>query len=204
MSCEKVILGKEQLTNSVMKSSVDEIYYRQYNCNFFDCLSKTGSPFFLVSKKAVDYWNSKFYLSILISFILLILIFFLLKNKLNLFFVAGFSFIFSSLPLLKLQSFLLFLIKLSFNLFSSNSLLNGFGYINSVDPNIILSVISVFFSQYSLAFLVMFILGILLVVAGIVLKFWSYFSGRTKHMFSRKEVENIVRAEIKKSNQSKK
>jgi len=197
VSCEDVLAGKDEFKEAVIKKITDDVYYKNYKCNFWDCVSKTGSTFFLVSDKAVDYWKSKFNLFCLISLVLLVLIYFLLEDKVNFFFVLGSSLIVSCIPLLKVEPLLLFLVKYLF-IFFGNILPSGLEYLIYLDSDTILSIISIFFVKAGFVFYSFFSLGILLIISGIVLKFWKFFTGRTKKMFSRREVEDIVKKEFKK------
>ena len=79
---------------------------KTYNCDFWDCLVKDEAPFFLVSKKAHDYWLEKFYFALVASLILLAITFFLVENKLNWPIYAGSILILSTIPLLKIESLL--------------------------------------------------------------------------------------------------
>ncbi|MBA7707240.1 hypothetical protein ES703_116109 [subsurface metagenome] len=59
--CSVVSQGSEAIIEEGITNIVDDFYYAEYNCGFWDCFEKTGSPFFLISQKAKNYWNSKFY-----------------------------------------------------------------------------------------------------------------------------------------------
>ena len=53
--CEVVSQGSDVIIEHSISYLVDEVYYEEYDCGFWDCFGKTGSPFFLVSAKAKDY-----------------------------------------------------------------------------------------------------------------------------------------------------
>lgn len=152
LPCSQIMQGKNisatSLINESVKSFVKEIYYKDYNCGFWNCFGKNGFPFFLVSQQAKDYWTSKFYLSLIISLVLTALMFFVLEKKLNLPIVTGAILILASIPLIKL-----------------GSILSGFlGYPFTVLFNI-------FFSQAPKIFWMSGGIGLLLVAAGISLRF---------------------------------
>ena len=57
--CEIAVQGTDKLIEYGTSQLVEQIYYAEYNCNFWGCLSKTDSPAFLVSKKSHDYFKNK-------------------------------------------------------------------------------------------------------------------------------------------------
>src|SRR3989344_3299524 len=65
---------------TAVKECLQDSYYKEYDCDFWDCFAKEQTPFFLVSQKARDYWKERFYYSLLASLVLLALIFFLAQN----------------------------------------------------------------------------------------------------------------------------
>jgi hypothetical protein len=147
--CEAFNQGESALINETISDIVDDVYYKKYDCGFIHCFKeKMDQPFFLVSKMAKDYWANKLYIMLTISLILLILMFLLIENKINLAFVAGSLLIIASL----------FFTKLSW-IFSFTS------------QKIFLQLISVFFTQSSAIFWRFFITGILVLSAGILIKF---------------------------------
>ncbi len=190
ISCDSILLGKEATKDSVLSIFVDDIYYRDYKCDYWDCLSKTGSTFFLISEKSSDYWKSKFYYFSLACICLLVLIFFCLETKIDIFLFLGVSSLICSFPLSKLESVLFFVIKPFFS---------GLDYLNFIDASTILSAFSVFFSTSGQVFKFLFTLGIVLIVFWVILKIFLVVSGRNKKTFSKKEVEKIVKKEIQKS-----
>ena len=149
LPCEVVSNGSEAVIDYGLNSLVEEAYYKEYDCNFLSCLKETGSPFFLVSQKAKDYWNGKFYLSLFLSFGLIALMFFLIENKTNLFIIVGSLLVVSSLPFAKLDWILSFM------------------------DQYLMGVFTVFFSQAYFVFLNIFVLGIIVLIIGVVLKFFK-------------------------------
>ena len=141
--------------NISLKGAVDtaaqDAYYKDYNCDFWDCFATESTPFFLVSEKAKDYWKEKFYYALLASLVILVLIFFLFENKLNFPVLTGSLFIVSSLLILKAKSIATGFIPESFRTFSS--------------------FLNIFFSEVLTVFWIFFILGLLLVGLGLGLKF---------------------------------
>ena len=171
--CDVVAKGSDAVIEEGINSLVNDIYYQDYDCNFWNCLDKSEVPYFLVSEKAKDYWKSKFYITLFVSFILIVLTFLLVEQKYNLLTLTGGLLIVSSLPLIKLEKIL--------------SLIN-YKYVSDF--------IAIFFSKSYSVFLVSFILGIIVLGIGIGLKF--YMSDSFKKKFSRKEVKDIVKEEVSK------
>ncbi|MAH03806.1 hypothetical protein CMI39_03405 [Candidatus Pacearchaeota archaeon] len=171
--CDVVAKGSDAVIEEGINSLVNDIYYQDYDCNFWNCLDKSEVPYFLVSEKAKDYWKGKFYLSLLISIVLIIIIFFLVEQKYNVLTLTGCLLVISSLPLIKLEKLLSF-----------------------INYKYVADFLIVFFSKSYSVFLISFILGIIILGIGIGLKF--YMPNSIKKKFSRKEVKKIVKEEISK------
>jgi hypothetical protein len=151
--CEVMMQGSDAVVELVVNSFVDQYYYAEYDCNFWDCLGEEEIPLFLVSGKARDYWQSKFYLALILSIVLAVLVFLLVQKKTNFFFLAGGLTIVSALPLLWLGKIV--------SLFPSSSDEAG-QYISSI--------ILIFFNQSRSVFVKIIIIGGVFVITGIVLK----------------------------------
>lgn len=179
ISCETVnSISPETMINETYNDVIYDIYYKEYDCGFWDCFSKTKLPFFLISEKARDYWRSKFYYSLLVSLILIILIFLLVEQKQNALVIVGVLLALSAFPLLKLKD-LLYAIAGKFSV-----------------------LINLFLSNIYGVFLFSLIFGIFLAVTGIALRFLN--PEAIKKKFSRKDVEEIVKKEMTKERQEQK
>lgn len=176
--CEKVVnaTSPETFVNETYDDVVYDIYYREYDCGFWNCFSKTGLPFFLVSEKARNYWMEKFYFTLLASLILIALIYLFIEQKINTPIIIGVLLVFSAFPLLKLKDLLYFL---------------------AGDFSVL---INLFLSSTRSVFLFSLILGILLVATGIALRLWM--PETIKKKFSVKDVKEIVKEEISKEKQA--
>jgi hypothetical protein len=166
------------LINETFNDVIYDIYYKQYDCGFWNCFAKTEIPFFLVSQKARDYWKNKFYIALIASLILILLIFLFVEQKQNTPIVAGILLILSALSILKLEDFAYFLA-------------GGFS-----------SLIKIFLSNTHNVFLFSLILGIFLIVIGVGLRFFG--SDFIKEKFSKKDIKEIVKEEITEEKQKKK
>ncbi len=179
LPCSVVLQGQDAVISHVTDTFVEEIYYKEYDCDFWDCFKKTEQPFFLVSEKAKDYWYSKFYLALMSSVVLIVLSFFLIEKRTNLPLIVGSLLIISALPFLKI-----------------NWLLSLFG-------DIFYGLLSIFFSQAHSVFLYSLILGIFVILIGLVFKLFKV-GFKISKLFSKKqnvsedEVKEIVKEEVKK------
>lgn len=160
--CEVIPQGPEAIIESGVESVLKDNYYKDYDCDFWDCFEKTGSPSFLVSEKARVYWNMKFYLSLLIVVILVVLMFFLIEKKTSLPLLVGSLLIISSLPFMKLNSFVGILI---------NPALAMAGFSNM--PVNLFNIFSIFFSKAHTVFLIMFLIGVGVLIVGVILKLFK-------------------------------
>lgn len=177
--CETVLnsTNSEAVVNESYEDVIYDIYYKDYDCNFWNCFSKTGFPFFLVSKKAMDYWMEKFYLVLIVCLVLIGFMFLLVEQKTSAPIIIGAFLVLSAFPLLKL---------------------NDFFYAIAGNFSVL---INLFLNSTRSVFLFSLIFGMFLVGAGIALRFWMPDSIKKK--FSAKDVREIVKEEISKSNQSR-
>mgnify|MGYP001589055837 CR=1 FL=1 len=157
------VTDPESIINKTFDDVIYDIYYKDYDCGFWDCFSKTEQPFFLVSEKAKDYWMNKFYISLLISAILVLLVFLLVQRKPNAFIITGALLVLSVLPLLKLGDLIY-------------ALAGNFA-----------SLINLFLSSTKTVFWFSLILGIILIATGIILKIWGV--AEIKQKLSKKEAK---------------
>ena len=197
--CSNVAQGTDSILNYSVNKFVLDSYYKDYDCNFFDCFGKTNSPVFLVSNKAKIYWQGKFYLFLLVSLVLFLGLLFLTQNKNNAFIILGILMILSALPLFKIEVFLSPILKfmLGFINFSDN-------IANSLLPQIS----SIFFSKALIVFWIMFIIGIFFFLLGLTIKllhfsfFLSKFTGTKAKESNKKDTKNIEK-DVKTKNKRK-
>jgi len=146
LPCETVNQGSEAVITYAITSLVEEKYYEEYNCSFWEC--SYTPPYHLVSAKAQSYWNGWFYIALMVSLALAAAAFFLLEDRNNLPILLGGLLILSALPFARVSWLL--------------SLLGYWDF---------LQFFALFFSQAYGVFLISFIIGILLLGVGLVLKF---------------------------------
>ncbi len=175
VSCDLVNEPLETFVEQGIDSIIEQTYYKEYDCGFWDCFGKESLPLFLVSEKAKDYWKEKFYFSILVSIVLIILIPFLTEQKMNFPIIFGGLLALSSLPLLKLG-----------------------GLSSIIAGQSSLEFVSFFFNKSGNVFWIVFIVGLLIFGSGIALRLLNLESIKKK--LSRKDVRQIVRNEVQSSN----
>lgn len=183
VSCDVVANGPEAVVDAEINKFVEETYYKDYDCNFWNCFKESELPLFLISAKAKDYWQEKFYFSLIASIVLIILMFFLIEKKTNLPIVVGILLVISSLPFLKLDWF--------FSLLQASDIL------------------STIFNKSHTVFLISLVLGLIFVALWLLLEFFkigfkiSEFFSKKKSV-SEKEVKDIVKKEVLKEKKKSK
>jgi len=144
--CDVVANGSEAIISYSVSQLVEESYYKEYDCKFWDC--SYDPPFHLVSLKAQKYWQGWFYWMLALSIILVAASFILIENKHNLPFLIGGLLIIASLPFVRVVWLF--------------SLLGYWEFLQFFE---------LFFSKSYNVFLISFITGIVLIGVGVVLKF---------------------------------
>lgn len=150
VSCETAEQGSEAVINETISDITEGVYYDEYNCKFLNCIQESDIPLVLLSEKSKDYWQEKFYYTLLISVILLIPAFLFIEKKSGLPILAGSLIIIASLPLLGIEKLLSYL-----------------------PENAVLSILEIFFTQSGSVFTKMIIIGILVLVIGIIFKLFK-------------------------------
>ncbi|MGD9276833.1 MAG: hypothetical protein PVJ67_06705 [Candidatus Pacearchaeota archaeon] len=175
ISCETVKSNPDLIVEDAIDNFVEETYYKDYNCKFLDCFKENdGMPFFLISENTKNYFQNKFYFMLPVLLVLLVGMFFLIEGKTNLPIVVGAEFIIASLPFLKMESFI--------GLFADKTILQFFSFL---------------FTQSYHIFIISFILGIIILASGIVMKFFVV--GFSIHNFFEKfkKKDGVVKKEVK-------
>ena len=162
--CSVVNEGSDEFIDYGINQAIDETYYKNYECSFFNCL-RTEFPFFLISEQAKDSSKKRFYFSLIVSLILIIIMFFLTEKKSNLFIAVGSLLAISSLPFIKISTFLSFL------------------------DDSFLEFIPVLFSESYNVFLISFTFGIIIIGIGVTMKFWD-FGSFISEKFGKKKTQN--------------
>lgn len=149
--CSLISENSSEIIEEMVSQKVDEIYYNEYDCGFFDCFNENMiAPYFLISEHTRNYFENKFYLFATFCLILSAVIFFLVEKKSNSFFITG--------GLLTLSSFTFLKLDYIAEIFADKVMVSFFGFL--------------FDASYSVA-LKGILLGILLMVFGLILKFFK-------------------------------
>ncbi|MBI3623330.1 hypothetical protein HY212_04615 [Candidatus Pacearchaeota archaeon] len=183
ISCENASKGNEAVVNELVSETVDQLYYKKYNCSPSQCLEDKKTALYFVSEDFRKYLSSKVYLTFIVLLVFFALMLLLAKHKSNAFIIAGAILIAVSLPFMKLESVAASLIGGNFSAFSK-----------------------VFLSDAYKIFIINLILGILLLIAGIVIKITGigikiseHFSKKKEGEVSDEKVEEIVKKEVAKA-----
>ncbi|MFH1365312.1 MAG: hypothetical protein ABIH28_01895, partial [archaeon] len=147
------------LIDEQISKTIEEKYYKDYDCGFLDCIKKTNDPFSLVSKNAQNYWRNKSLLSLLVLFILAGIVFLLVEHKSTFFLLSSILFGIASLFFLELN----FIAE-----FISNSF---FAFGGDLSASSFLGFFSVFLVKSPLVFNLFLGTAILLLVVWLVMKF---------------------------------
>jgi len=204
--CDVVTQGTEGIVSYAVAYLVEDFYYKEYSCEFWSCFGESEIPLFLISEFAKDYWKGWFFKAFLISLVLSAGAILLSKRKSRGFSLTGILVILSSLIILQLNKIGAFVAKLVLSPISSA--LSG-----ETSQIVLADVIGIFFLNSNKVFVWMFVIGILLIVAGIILRLFrvsfkisAFFkkiedknSEKVKEVkVSKKDVKDIVKKEVTK------
>lgn len=148
IACDAITLGSEEIIRQVIADKVNESYYIEEDCEFWDCSSSSGVPLYLISQKAQEYWEGWFYLSLFASLILAGVLFLFVGEKKGLpFLLSGLVFI-AALPFLGMGWLL--------------TLLSDWQFANFF---------IIFFTKASTVFIINLIIAAVLIGIGLTIKF---------------------------------
>lgn len=170
--CETVQKGKEAIIEEGIGDVVDEVYEKEYECSsVWECVSSSNfeNSLYLFSEEAKQEWKSKFNLTLFLSLVLIVIMFFLVSQKIDLPIIVGFLIILSSLPIL------------------------GINKITSFLDSAFTQIIPLLFSESGFVFSLMLIIGIALLTFGILGKFFQF-----GHFFLEK-INNLRQNKSKKT-----
>jgi hypothetical protein len=150
LSCDVVLQGTDAIIIEGTKEVIHQIYYANYDCDFLNCIKSTQVPLFLLSEKAYNFWTDKFRISLAVSFVLLVILLFLVKKKENMPLLSGILLSVSSLPFIKLDVLL-----------------------NTFSDKIVSQFLKVFFSQAFYFSLRALIVGLVLIGLGVIFRIFD-------------------------------
>lgn len=199
--CETAKQGDTEIINYATNYLVADFYYKDYNCSFAKCFEETDIPLFLVSEYAKDYWNSLYKKFLLFDLILIGLAILLVEKKSNSPMLTGALLVASGLIISQLQNLGTRIAKA---ILSPISLALS----NEGSKTIVAQIVEIFFSESSRVFLWMFIVGLILIALGLILKLTSLgmkIKDWIEKIKTKKKVENLEsnQKEIKKKVENK-
>jgi hypothetical protein len=186
--CEVILKGEDAVIDYGVSNLIDIEYYKEYSCDFWKCVKDSQVPLVLFSEKAMDYWRGKFFLLLIVSFVLFALIFLISRKRPVTIAITGLLIIVSSLPFRKLD------------------------WVIHLIPKQFSGIISVFFTKAHEVFIIMLFVGLLFIGLGIAFRllglklvFWeSTPENTTNSGVSKSEMREIIKEEISKDNKPKK
>lgn len=146
VSCEDMNKSVSTIVDNTINNFVSDLYYENYNCNYWDCLD-TYSPTFLISEKSRNYWQNWLYYSITALIVSAAALLLLIKKKRHSPFVIGGTILFSSAIILAIGKLL-----------------------NSISNEIISQVISIFFSKLNFVFIRLLVIGGIIMLIGLAME----------------------------------
>lgn len=149
--CSEISKGPENVVDYGVGQVVDNFYYREYDCSFFECLKSEGQPYVLVSEKSRGYFASNFRFVLTISMVLFVILFLIVQSKSTAFIVSGILISFSALPFRKFNWIL--------------------GFLPNGDVS---DFFLAFFTKSYNVFMIMIIIGVVLFILGISFHFLGW------------------------------
>lgn len=152
ISCTAILNGSEAILNESIDKLSLTIYEDSYGCdNLIQCFRESdGKPFFILSRETKEYFDSKFYqcLGVLALLILMLIVF--VEKKTNVPIVLGVIIAIASAPFLKLYELVAYITRWDF-----------------------IEFFRIFFTKSMEVFWISFIIGIILIVLGVLIKVFS-------------------------------
>lgn len=146
VSCNDINKSISTIADNTINNFVTDLYYENYNCNYWDCLN-TYSPTFLISEKSRNYWQNWLYYSLTALIISAAALLLLIKKKRHSPFVIGGTILFSSAIILAIGKML-----------------------NSIPNEAISQVINIFFSKLNFVFIRLLIIGAIIMLIGLAME----------------------------------
>ena len=168
--CEAIAKGTDEIINIESDILIDRYYLKKYECEFLKCFKDSKNSLVIISQHAKSFWQKQFYIFLIVSFLLAVLIFLLVEKKNNFPILIGALLIAGFFPLLALSGISKFVVS---------SLALGI-------PFDLSSIALVFFSKSNSVFLTGLIIGAILIGIGIFFKL-IIIGLKIEHWFERKD-----------------
>ena len=164
--CDIVAGGSESIISYSVNYLVEDFYYKEYTCKFWSCLGEEDVPLFLVSEYAKNYWRAWFFKAFLLSLILAAGLVLLSKRKSRGFVLTGAVVIVASIVVLQFSKIGAFVTKLVLSPIS--------GALSGETSQVVLAdIVGIFFSSSNTIFVWMFVIALILIACGILLKLFK-------------------------------
>lgn len=107
--CEIIAQGTNAIIDYGVSTIIEDLYYKTYDCPFWECLKQDSTSFVLVSEKSKEYWGSLYSYSIFATIALFLLLLLVIESKHSTLTITGVLIIVASYPFRKLNWVLGFL-----------------------------------------------------------------------------------------------
>jgi hypothetical protein len=189
--CEVIEEGEDSIAIYIQNNFIEQIYYADYNCKFWECVKESEVPFVLISDKARVYWAGKAILLAIMSLVLFGLIFLVAENRPSKFISFGILLALCSLPF------------------------KNMNWISKIVPAQVAPLFSLFSQKAHTVFVIMLIISIILALIGIVALIFGWKmkfkeenlenkKSASLNQISREEIREMIREELYKKDISKK
>ncbi|MBP6857093.1 MAG: hypothetical protein BWY36_00590 [Candidatus Diapherotrites archaeon ADurb.Bin253] len=189
--CEVIEEGEDSIAIYIQNNFIEQIYYADYNCKFWECVKESEVPFVLISDKARVYWAGKAILLAIMSLVLFGLIFLVAENRPSKFISFGILLALCSLPF------------------------KNMNWILKIVPAQVAPLFSLFSQKAHTVFVIMLIISIILALIGIVALIFGWKmkfkeenlenkKSASLNQISREEIREMIREELYKKDISKK
>ncbi len=195
--CEIIESGGESIIEYGINYFIKNFYYKEYSCEFWKCFEEQEIPLFLVSEYSHQYWKKFFFNFLLISLGLSFILILLSKKKSNGFILTGILLTFTAFITLKLDKIGIFLSNFIISPIST-------ALTEETTSSFLPKIINIFFSNSNRIFVWMFVIAIVLILAGILLRLFGIgfkLSGLFGKIQEKKE-ENKEQEETEKAKKS--
>jgi hypothetical protein len=146
ISCGDTNKSMSAIIDSTINNFVRDLYYENYNCNYWDCIDKYSLTF-LISEKSRSYWQNWLYYSMTALIISAAALFLLIKKKRHSPFLIGATMLFSSAIILAIVRLL-----------------------KSISNPDISQMIMIFFSKSNYVFVRLLIIGAIIMLIGLAME----------------------------------
>lgn len=189
--CEVIEEGEDSIATYIQNNFIEQIYYADYDCKFWECVKESEVPFVLISDKARVYWAGKAILLAIMSLVLFGLIFLVAENRPSKFISFGILLALCSLPF------------------------KNMNWISKIVPAQVAPLFSLFSQKAHTVFVIMLIISIILALIGIVALIFGWKmkfkeenlenkKSASLNQISREEIREMIREELYKKDISKK